>query len=393
MSIFFNSQYSIEDLEQFRDEQGFIDLTKAGVEFTEETREETGNLDRVKNWVNFQGTKALVKGEAIRDEEKNYGIYAELVVEEVAKAVGQRTAHYDLIKFIGEDGEYHLGVLSVSMMESSNERLVTLHDIIGDEPEETSDFIDTTSYDFTIEKLEEELQKDGYSEEDITEVITEYRKRLIFLLAVLETDQHTENIAFKIKKVEGRNAIELSPNYDSESSFLLDSDISTIEKLLEDYEGLRESVDRAHPRIGTLKSIEDGGFDSYWKDTLEALCEDDEIYDYYQENIRGIVDIEKIIERVEQRIKAPLPEDIRLLVKHSYQIRNEQIEKIMDGEMTVETQVDVSALLKMLVSQGVRTGIRTGEQMQVGRTIQKDMLEIGKNGINQARDENEDITL
>ncbi len=393
MSIFFNSQYSIEDLEQFRDEQGFIDLTKAGVEFTEETREETGNLDRVKNWVNFQGTKALVKGEAIRDEEKNYGIYAELVVEEVAKAVGQRTAHYDLIKFVGEDGEYHLGVLSVSMMESSNERLVTLHDIIGDEPEEKSDFIDTTSYDFTIEKLEEELQKDGYSEEDITEVITEYRKRLIFLLAVLETDQHTENIAFKIKKVEGRNAIELSPNYDSESSFLLDSDISTIEKLLEDYEGLRESVDRAHPRIGTLKSIEDGGFDSYWKDTLEALCEDDEIYDYYQENIRGIVDIEKIIERVEQRIKAPLPENIKLLVKHSYQIRNEQIEKIMDGEMTVETQVDVSALLKMLVSQGVRTGIRTGEQMQVGRTIQKDMLEIGKNGINQARDENEDITL
>ena len=71
MSIFFNSQYSIEDLEQFRDEQGFIDLTKAGVEFTEETREETGNLDRVKNWVNFQGTKALVKGEAIRDEESS----------------------------------------------------------------------------------------------------------------------------------------------------------------------------------------------------------------------------------------------------------------------------------------------------------------------------------
>ena len=74
----------------------------------------------------------------------------------------------DLIKFCGEDGEYHLGVLSVSMMESSNERLVTLHDIIGDEPEEKGDFIDTTSYDFTIEKLEEELQKDGYSEEDIS---------------------------------------------------------------------------------------------------------------------------------------------------------------------------------------------------------------------------------
>lgn len=393
MSVFFNSQYSIEDLEQFRDEQGFIDLTKAGIEFTEETREETGNLDRVKNWVSFQGTKVLVKGEAIREEEQNYGIYAELIVEEVAKVVGQRTAHYDLIKFIGEDGEYHLGVLSVSMMESSNEQLVTLHDIIGDEPEETSDFIDTTSYEFTVEKLEEELRRDGYSEENITEVILEYKKRLVFLLAVLETDQHTENIAFKIKKVEGKNKIELSPNYDSESSFLLDSDISTIEKLLEDYEGLRESVDRAHPRIGTLKTIEDGGFGSYWKDTLEALCEDDEIYDYYQENIRGIVDIEEIIERVEQRIKAPLPENVKLLVKHSYYIRNEQIAKIMDGEMLAEAQVDVSMLLKMLVSQGVRATIRTGEQIQVGKIMQKDLLTMGENKIGKVREQEGNITL
>lgn len=393
MSIFFNSRYSIEDLEQFRDEQGFIDLTKAGVEFTEETREESGNPERVKNWVDFQGTKALIKGEAIRDEEKNYGIYAELIVEEVAKAVGQRTAHYDLIKFVGEDGEYHLGVLSVSMMESSNEQLVTLHDIIGDEPEETSDFIDTTSYDFTIEKLEEELRKEGYSQENIAEVITEYKERLVFLLAVLETDQHTDNIAFKRMKIDGKSIIEVSPNYDSESAFLLDSDISTIKRLLEDYEGLRESVNRAHPRIGTLRKVKDGGFGSYWKDTLEALCEDDEIYDYYQENIREIVDIEEIIERVEQRIKAPLPEDVKLLVKHSYQIRNEQIEKIMDGEMSVESQVDVSTLLKMLVSQGVRTGIRTGEQMKVGKTMQNDILGMTRKGKNEIKDDNRDIAM
>jgi hypothetical protein len=385
MSIFFNSQYSIEDLEQFRDEQGFIDLTKAGVEFTEETREESGNPERVKNWVDFQGMKALIKGEAIRDEEPNYGIYAELLVEETARVVGQRTAHYDLIKFIGEDGKYHLGVLSVSMMDSSNEQLVTLHDIIGDEPEETSDFIDTTNYEFTIERLEEELRKEGYSQENIAEVITEYKKRLVFLLAVLETDQHTDNIAFKRMKIDGKNIIEVSPNYDSESAFLLDSDISTIKRLLEDYEGLRESVDRAHPRIGTLKKVKDGGFGSYWKDTLEALCEDDEIYDYYQENIREIVDIEEIIERVEQRIKAPLPEDVKLLVKYSYQIRNEQIEKIMDGEMSVESQVDVSALLKMLVNQGLRTGIRTGEQMQVGKIMQNDILTKTRNDENKRR--------
>lgn len=385
MSVFFNSQYSLEDLEQFRDENGFIDLTKAGIEFTEATREEAGNPSRAKNWVDFQGTKALIKGEAIRDEEQNYGIYAELIVEEVAKQVGQKTAHYDLIKFLGEDGKYHQGVLSVSVLESSNEQLVTLRDIIGDEPEDTSDFIDTTSYEFTITKLEEELRKDGYDEQNIASVILEYKKRLVFLLAVIETDQHTENIAFKERKVEGRSEIELSPNYDRESAFMLDNDVSTIGSLLEDYVGLRESVDRAHPRIGTLRSIEDGGFESYWKDTFEALCEDDEVYDYYEQNIRGAIDIEAAMERVEQRIKVPLPEDVKLIVKHAYHIRNEQMEKVMDGEIEIEEQVDMSMLFKLIVNQGVTAKIRTGEQMQVGKTMQREMISMGKDREDESR--------
>ncbi|MCI9039576.1 MAG: hypothetical protein HFJ29_06895 [Clostridia bacterium] len=390
MNIFFNSQYSLDELEQFRDENGFIDLTKAGIQFTQETREEAGNPSRVKNWVDFQGRKALVKGEAIREEEQNYGIYAELIVEEVAKQVGQTTAHYDLVKFLGEDGKYHQGVLSVSVLENSREQLVTLHDIIGDEPEETSDFIDTTSYEFTIRKLEEELRKDGYDEQNIVNVITEYKKRLVFLLAVIETDQHTENIAFKQSKIDGRSRIELSPNYDRESAFMLDNDISTIGKLLEDYIGLRESVDRAHPRIGTIRTIEDGGFESYWKDTFEALCEEDEIYDYYEQNIRGTIDIEKAMEGVEQRIKAPLPEAVKLLVKHACRIRNEQMERIMDGEMLIEEQVDVSMLFRLIANQGVATKVRTGEQVQIGNIMQRDIVSMQKNIEDKSR---EDFTI
>lgn len=390
MNIFFNSQYSLDELEQFRDENGFIDLTKAGIQFTQETREEAGNPSRVKNWVDFQGRKALVKGEAIREEEQNYGIYAELIVEEVAKQVGQTTAHYDLVKFLGEDGKYHQGVLSVSVLENSREQLVTLHDIIGDEPEETSDFIDTTSYEFTIRKLEEELRKDGYDEQNIVNVITEYKKRLVFLLAVIETDQHTENIAFKQSKIDGRSRIELSPNYDRESAFMLDNDISTIGKLLEDYIGLRESVDRAHPRIGTIRTIEDGGFESYWKDTFEALCEEDEIYDYYEQNIRGTIDIEKAMEGVEQRIKAPLPEAVKLLVKHACRIRNEQMERIMDGEMLIEEQVDVSMLFRLIANQGVAAKVRTGEQVQIGNIMQRDIGAMQKNIEDKSR---EDFTI
>ena len=57
MNVFFDSAYSLEDLEQFRDENGFIDLSKAGIQITDESREQVGNVNRIKNWVNFNGKK------------------------------------------------------------------------------------------------------------------------------------------------------------------------------------------------------------------------------------------------------------------------------------------------------------------------------------------------
>ena len=80
------SSYSLEDLEALRDGKGFIDLTNIGLALNEESRNIIGNQDRIKNWVDFNGTKALLKGEIALDEnDKNYGIYAELITEEIAK--------------------------------------------------------------------------------------------------------------------------------------------------------------------------------------------------------------------------------------------------------------------------------------------------------------------
>ena len=39
MNLFEACKYSIEDLDQFRDENGFIDLSKAGVSFQKGSRE------------------------------------------------------------------------------------------------------------------------------------------------------------------------------------------------------------------------------------------------------------------------------------------------------------------------------------------------------------------
>lgn len=375
---FIKSKYSIEDLEKFRDENGFIDLTAAGIKFTEESREIIGNPNRIKNWVDFNGKRALIKGEAILDKEKNYGIYAELIVEEMVKYVGQKSAHYDLVKMKDDAGNDVLGVLSESVVNiEKEEQLVNLYDIIGDEPEEERDFMDTTGYEFTITKLKEKLLLDGYKEEEVNNVIIDYKKRLAFIIAVIDTDKYPENIAFKKSKENGKDKIELSANFDSESALLLDNEISIVQKLLDNYYILKESVERAHPRIGTLRTAEEDGFNSFWMDSLEELCEDDEVYYYCSDILREQIDMDIIFEGVEKRIKAKLPENVKLLAKHAYNCRNEEMVKVIDGEIEQENDnlLDANIVLDALINRGIHNEkIITTEQIDIGRKMEKDLL-------------------
>lgn len=384
---FVQSQYSLEDLNKFRDSKGFIDITKAGIEFESiQSRELVGNPNRIKNWVNFNGTKALIKGETILEDERNYGIYAELIVEEICKQYGIETAHYDLIKKLNEDGTISYGVLSQSIVDVENgEQLRSLRDIIGDEPQrdDIDDClgIDTTDLNFTLETLEHKLEKDGFSRENIDQVIIDYKKRLAFSIAVLDSDKHTENIAFIVKKVDGQDVISVSPNFDSEATLLLDNDYGTVEKLLEDYVSLRRATDIAQPRIATYRSEEDGGFESLWKDTLDYLCEDDEVYDYVNEVLIGSVDMDEVLENVEKRIQAKLPDDVRYMAKYAFKCRNEEMQKTLDLDLEEEEGFDINSLLKNLISQGLTSGIRTGEQIDIGGQIEQDAINRGNNEI------------
>ena len=175
-------------------------------------------------------------------------------------------------------------------------------------------------------------------------------------MSVIETDKHIENIAFIKRKVEGRDEIELSPNIDSEAALMLDNDITTIKKLIDNYYALKESVNIAHPRIGTLRSIEEGGFNSLWIDSLEELCEEDDIYDYCDEVLREKVDMDIVIENVEKRINAKLPESVKLIVKYAYICRNEEMMKVVDGEMEQEYEddsIDTDFMLNTLINMGI----------------------------------------
>ena len=127
---------------------------------------------------------------------------------------------------------------------NKGERLESLRSIIGDEPAESGQFIDMTSLDYTLNKLQQVLSLDGVSQEQIDQVLLDYKKRLTLSIATLDTDKHVENIAFIRRKVDGQETIKLSPNFDSEASFLLDTDISTIKKLLDDYEALKQRLNK-----------------------------------------------------------------------------------------------------------------------------------------------------
>lgn len=188
-------------------------------------------------------------------DSRNYGLYAELIAEEFAKQKGIPTAHYDLVKFINEDGELTYGVLSESVVDpEKGEVLRSLRSFIGEEEDNGfgEGYDDITSLDYVLDTLPDALYASGYDDEQVGKILTDIQKRLIDHTEMLHEDNHIENIAFIEYIEEGKKKIRLAPNFDCEATFLLDSDEDLLKRLLEDYIGFKQKVNMAHPRIGTV---------------------------------------------------------------------------------------------------------------------------------------------
>lgn len=335
------SNYSLEELEQFRDEKGFIDLSRIGIKFGDDTREFVGNQDRIKNWVTFDGVQTLIKGEIkLEDGKPNYGIYAELIVEELSKLYGIPSAHYDLVKMKNPDGIEELGVLSVSVVDKKKgEYLESLASLTGIEVPEDDEFDTTTSYEFTIEKLRERMNKNGASSEEIEKQLTELRKRLAYYMIIADADRHPENIAF-IRHENG--SMEMSPVFDSEASLLMDSDIETLKKLSQSVGNIIENSDWIDPRIVT-ENVSEENVKSPWKDTFQELLKDEKVRQYCLETLMPFkeeADIaefyDKAIQNVETRIGAKIPEEARMVSKMLYMYRVEEVAQLLGKNIEVD---------------------------------------------------------
>lgn len=188
-------------------------------------------------------------------DSKNYGLYAELIAEEFAKQKGIPTAHYDLVKFINEEGELVYGVLSESVVDpEKGEMLRSLRSFIGEEEDNGfgEGYDDITSLDYVLDNLPDALYAAGYDDEQVGELLTAIQKRFVDHLEMLHEDNHIENIAFIEYIEDGKKKIRLAPNFDCEATFMLDCDEESLKMLLEDYVGFKQRVDVAYPRIGTV---------------------------------------------------------------------------------------------------------------------------------------------
>lgn len=349
---------SFEELEKYRDKEGYINLDELNLEFTEESREKIGNKDRIKNWVNFAGIEALIKGECRIDNKRNGGIYAELIVEELAKQVGLPSAYYDLIKIKGK-----YGVLSKKILQKDNNDIVTLRSLIGN-TKDLKEYPDISDYLEVEEKLYQKFQEEKITKDNIKGIIKDFRKQTAFFLMICSVDKYPENFGLitYINPETKQKEEQLSPIYDSECSLMLDMDLETLEKIQQNGLGMQRNVNMLDPKIAVL----DGEYSSPWKNTLDTLCEDDDTYDFIMDCYDKL-DIDKAIKNVEKKIKAPLPEVIKSTAKYVFQFRKKEVGKILYPELEQDNLAKQYS--EGILNKGMEEELRQGEEDEILRKI------------------------
>ena len=337
-------KFAFNELANYRKKDGFIDLNHF-LDRRYMEREVRGNDNRQKVWFNIRDGRAMFKA---NEEEHNYAHYSELICCGLARQVGLKTAEYDLATFENEQG-----IITKDMC-GPGEELLTLHELIGEDPVINEDYPDSINIMWVFEALEKKLHSDGYSEKDIDSCLLGLRKQLAFDISVMETDRHTENISFIINKDEktAKQSIRISPIYDTENALVLYNDPQYMKKIYssilktanvanlqdpkmcvipEDDEEKTDDIPKELlPFFARLKAdVNEGGIyssksEEMWKETLAFLWEDKRVYGFL-ENSLNCMNIEDAIEEVEAKIGIEIPEDIKKMSIECFNARKDAV--------------------------------------------------------------------
>ena len=296
--------FTLEELQKTRDENGYMNINKKDIPSTIATREKVGNEFRYKEWISTpDGQKYLVKTNAESvDGGQCYLEYAEMICMQLAKKVGIEYADYDLIKVDGEPG------VITKCMTNDDEELITL-DMLNNGTYEHPDCLNVVEYVDVRNNLNENLMALGtLSKDEIKQINDEMDKRVLFDIFIGAADRHTENISF-IHTKDGK--LKLAPMYDSENSLGLELDKDTIVKIVENPEGFNMALDAYVPKIGVVPFKECDN-----KDITEATffyaLDSDESFDFLDKLLND-VDIYEVMDEVEEKIGAKLPQEVRAM--------------------------------------------------------------------------------
>ena len=248
----------LEDLENYRDENGFIDMDLAINENKLEIGNELrGSQNRDKFWVFLDDTEVLVRSENLDECAKDYTIYAELLVEELAKQVGIDCAHYDAMKYNGKSGVISKNVLD----KKKDEGMFDIRSISSKKlvPNDLVDIVDIFS---AIENL---AKTEDISKDLAKKAYFDVAKIAIFDTFTMSNDRHSENIAIIFGKDQknGEPIFKVAPIFDNECSLMLDLPEEEIDEISNGKIDLKNMVDLQEQMITAPEEVKCG--DEDWK--------------------------------------------------------------------------------------------------------------------------------
>lgn len=323
----------LELYEKYRDENGYIDLNLAendGLFNAFDIRQEFRGSDRgvglddakrgsaLKGWFDFstsndsEKSTFLVRANMFRGDETNYTDYAELIFEEFAKSLGIRSPHYDLFKYNGEHG-----VLSEKMI--NKKESMTAFDSNLKNNCQTG-----VKIDFVDDLIDRTLRFQGKSANDIEKIKEDLRKIIILDTVTLNEDRHLGNISFISNSETGEITLGI---YDNEISLLLSTpnsqlqtpyDIKTYAKLSTNVISGNDPI--SYSPVDTVAEIMD-----------EIDIDDEENHSELPAFLckSAQLDLNDIFSKIEQRIHASIPQEVKMIVKYAYKEKVHELDEAL----------------------------------------------------------------
>ena len=341
---------TFEELGEYRSPDGYIDFDRVVEESEVETkREYRGNVNREKDWIEIEGGSVLVKTDA--DGQPN-SEYSELISCALARQAGIETAQYDMVRYKGETG------LITKNMCKPGEEMISIYELIGNGPD-SEICPDTIDIYHVFDNLDEKLQAEGFDDNEIDSVMLSLRKQLLFDLTIMEADRHLENLSLIFGKDEnGKRTARLAPMYDTEAALVLGNEPDKMNIIAGSWAKTAALTAMQEPRISIIPEPEEeapsipsdmspelanffailrGGVkqnakeefgslsEEMWKKTLDFLCEDERVAEYFETTISKL-DISKALAEVEGKIGTRLPEHVRAMATACFEDRKMAME-------------------------------------------------------------------